>query len=382
MTTESPPGVGPNLNLGLPPGLVPPSEQQPIPSAQPPASAAQAQADASLKAALEEAGLDLTQFESPKQAFELLLDMVHNARSAAPYAELGQRVAPEWDAYQQWKQSQVSQQQPVAQQPPQPQAIQEANGDWAIPDFDRDVLRYCEFDESTQRYKPIEPTLARYADQANQFQDRIKSINQKILTAFPDSVLSVVKPYMEKVIAEQFDAKLKEVQAKQEAERARQEDDARLMSVQEKLFKKDSRGNWARNPFSGNMVLTKQGEFFVQERDRFLASYGQDQRAAERYAMDQLDRAEKAGQFSPPAATPTLPSPAPAPQAPPQPQLTPAQIHEQNRQSFMDEALAAQRMAGQRDGTIPDSAREPSRNPLGRPPTAQELVAETLANLG
>lgn len=307
--------------------------------------------------------------------------MVHNARSAAPYAELGQRVAPEWDAYQQWKQSQVSQQQPIAQQPAQPQAVQDANGDWVIPDFDRDVLRYCEFDETTQRYKPIEPTLARYADQANQYQDRIKAVNQKILTAFPDSVLSVVKPYMEKVIAEQFDAKLKEFQTKQEAERARQEDDARLTSVQEKLFKKDSRGNWARNPFNGNMVLTKQGEFFVQERDRFLAHYGQDQRAAERYAMDQLDRAEKAGQFSPPAATPP-PTPASPPQAPPQPQLTPAQIHEQNRQSFMDEALAAQRMAGQRDGTIPDSAREPSRNPLGRPPTAQELVAETLANLG
>jgi hypothetical protein len=373
MQTEVQGGLEASMVIDTAAAPPPPAETPQAPA--PVQSPAQAHSDQSLAAALESNGIDLSRFNSPREAFDLLLQMANDARANAQYVRLGQQAAGQWDSFQQWQQAQQQAQAPQTPPAPQtPEPEQLPAFQWEAPPWNPRWLD--QIDQGTGELKPgADPTiLSKIMDYQSWLQDRQHQFWQNPA----DLIHKAVTPKLAeatRTIEQQIEQRVKDAiesyHSKQAEAAAQREAEARFNAHRDKFFRRNEQG-YVRDPLTGNFALTRQGEFY-QTRLAEANRYGMDQQTAEQYAFDRLEEAEKSGAFA-----------AAAPQALPQAPNTvlPADIHRQNQTSFMDEALAVQR-AGQRDGTIPDNPHlEPARQPLGRPQTAQELVAETIAALG
>lgn len=304
----------------------------------------------SLRERLSSRGYDTSSFENEDAAFDALLTTVEQYHQAQPYISFGQRYAADQADYERWR-SERNQQKPTEQKPVVPEHESPSEFDWKPPEFNPDYLRFVEQDPRTGRYKPIEPSLQRYADAANQYADWERDTGRKILTDFPKVVEQAVAGRLaarEKALTEAFERKLEERFRDQESRSYAQE----FVSRREKdFYARDAAGQYIRDPQTGNVVLTPVGQAsydYTMEVRHLLGIPDEAQPTPEQqrhiiaFVEKHLASDEKLGRF-PQSGAPAKPNGN---------GQSAAEIGEGKRKQFMSRVLRSQRSVA-RTGSVP-----------------------------
>ena len=331
-----------------------------------------------LASALAQYGVDVSRFSSPQEAMGALVEMASNGRANQQYADYGrQAVAAGWNPGSPTGAPAQPSPAPTPAPAPEPPQFQ-----WELPQLDQQALSFCTVDEATGRFIPKDPALTHYAQAANAYLDQQRQISERIHSNFPAQVREVASPWIQEMVQERVREALAEYDTQQRQARAQTEAQAALDSQMEKLFQRNEQGQYVTDPLTGQRAYTPAGAYanriFTSAVDRGMSEID-----AQQLALEQLQYAEQSGMFQATPQTPSGQVPA-QPVVPqpgfPSPSMSPEQVAAQNRQSFMQEAMG-QQLAAQRDGTIPDTPYDPPQDPR-RPPTAEELVAQTINSLG
>jgi hypothetical protein len=313
------------------------------------------QPSASLRERLSSRGYDTSAFESEDDAFDALLTTVEQYHQSQPYIQGGQRYASHQEEFERWLAEQQQAKQPEQKPVPEKQPTAESPAlDWKPPEFNQDFLRFVEPDPRTGRYKPIEPSLQRYADAANQYADWERETGRKILHDFPTLVEQAVSAKLaerEKALAEAFEKKLEERFQTWESSRENTE----FVSQREKdFFVTNEAGQKLVDPRTNQFKLTPKGEAFRDYCNEAREFGLEDANKIRQYAERHLVRDEQFGRFkaeiTPAGANGNGASP-PA-----------AEVGEGKRKQFMSRVLRSQRAVA-RTGSVPPPGSVEQQNP-------------------
>lgn len=355
------------------PGTTPPVTPAATPPVTPPAGVS-----AGVRDQLAQRGIPADRFESDEEALDALLGAAQAYESHLPYIQMGQQAAADWEAYQQWKQSQNQGDTPgqpgtQAGQPPQPESAWQ----WQAPEFD--PAWYNLFDANGQPLPGVDPTVVAkvraYAKWKQEQESNFWRDPRSVIRKAVEDDLKRLDPQSEvfaKAVEEKVNAALQNWQARQEAERT-------LRDNEKRFYQTDDSGRRRTDPRTGQYLLTAQGQAFDQHF-RELVQDGLPEQAAWKHAMRALDADVAAGKFGPPQSSqpgqPGQPGQQPGQAAQPG-QPGNGQTPPNPREMFFQRALQQQRQypgslpETPNDGTIPRSPGEPV---AGRPRSTREIA--------
>ena len=365
---SSPLGTAPTTPAPAPPATGAGAVPGPSPSGAEPQPTTQQVTDA--LAAARELGIPVERFRDGADLVRTMWATVENMRAQTEemrqYAEFGQRVAPQYDAFQAWQQAQ-QQQQPAPAAAAKPAA---APGlEWKVPEYDPAWERFLQRDDQTGLFKPISPEYAPFAQKANEYAQWRASTGDRMLREFPTLVEQAVASKLQQQQTD-FDQRVQQAIAEYEQTQQIQRWEQQLGPH---VYTTDLPGNQIVTPWGRKFIDTVQAYrqhgvddvFWIYEQAMAIA--GQPPAAGQ--AMMPSSAATGVPQPSTPAPVaapaPTLPMPAAAPAATPgQPQpmgvipgtqyrvvpmlqdstgrfVSPQVLSEQQKRTFLQQAAAA-----------------------------------------
>jgi hypothetical protein len=162
--------------------------QQPGQQAQP--QQAQTPAEfAYFRQQLQRYGVNVPENITPEQAFMTVAQAINNRGQQDMYAQLGQAVAPEWDAYNQWRQ-----QQQAAQQAPQQDEL------WNPPQFNPEWMNMVETDPQTGRIRSKFGYDSRYGTMAQSYADYMEAQQRELWQNPQQYMWKMVEPLVKQAM--------------------------------------------------------------------------------------------------------------------------------------------------------------------------------------
>jgi hypothetical protein len=292
-------------------------------------------------------GYDVSGFESDQAALDTLLGAADGYRQNQPFIEVGQQAIEDWDAFQAWKAEQGHPEPSGPAPTGEPAAGQEPEDTWSwdLPEFDPAWNRHLDAngqirsDTDIGTAKKIEAYYHQLAQKQQEFfRDPREVIRRAVATD---------RREMETAYREMAANVAKEEVARYHAE---QESDRYIQQNLREFYELDERGQPRRDLRSGQPVLTAKGKAFASHAERGRQLGITDPAAMREYASAMIAADEARGLLPTGSST-----------SPPSGQ-TPGPNGDQRRQTFLDQAIAAQGGAS-RDGTLPDSTGEPPQDP-------------------
>ncbi len=335
------------------PAPTPPVDYAPPPPL-PPEPAPSPSVPFSVRESAKQMGYDaatVDRFESDEAFFGGIMNALGTAGEDRQYADIGRQVAPRWDEVQQMLTG------PAADAPPPAPAEPEAD---AWPSCERNPA-YDKLPRDAQgNYLYNDITEAKLASQANAG----RTLRRERLDAIAnDPMEQIRRAGLDKYLDERDERMRSEYRGEFESRDVASVQQAHLQEHLTEYCQADAQGNLAYDR-GNNLVLTPKGQAYQHYLSQGQEHWKIPAAQAHEYAVRQVEADTALGAFGPaqPGQTPaTQAQPGQAPPAAPPNAASPAQVGQQNRDSFLDQAQAGLQQAApgtppaNRNGTFPGS---------------------------
>jgi len=159
-----------------------------------------------VREALAREGVDTTQFADDQQALAHLAQIARERPQLEQYAHMGMQQAQQLQQYQQ----QPPAAQPQAPATPESDPLDEA---WGAPEYDPNWEQYVEFDQESETYRPINPSVPyAWVDGVNKYHQFLRTKTRDFLSNPIKKTWQGIETQVDKRVEERVEAKLREVE--------------------------------------------------------------------------------------------------------------------------------------------------------------------------